>query len=92
MDEYLRDKLQISWTSSQIIQFAARHLRFAVVGNVQVVSIDTEMLLPNTSFYLIDLVRLINYGNLEVRGNRVIQEAFQYLEQNMNRILLGKVM
>lgn len=62
------------------------------MGNVQVVSIDTEMLLPNTSFYLIDLVRLINYGNLEVRGNRVIQEAFQYLEQNMNRILLGKVM
>lgn len=62
------------------------------MGNVQVVSIDTEMLLPNTSFYLIDLVRLINYGNLEVRGNRVIQEAFQYLEQNMNRILLRKVM
>lgn len=62
------------------------------MGNVQVVSIDTEMLLPNTSFYLIDLVRLINYGNLEVQGNRVIQEAFQYLEQNMNRILLGKVM
>lgn len=59
---------------------------------MQIVSIDEEMTLPGTSYRLYDVVKLINYGNLEVKGNGILTDALQYLEHNISKVLARKVM
>jgi hypothetical protein len=67
-------------------------LKFRVNQDVQVISLDESLPLPNTSHTVSEIIRLIDKGNLEVAGCQVISKAIEYLQVNMNELIFRKVM
>ena len=47
------------------------------------VSIDNNNVEPKSQEKVISLVKLIEYGNLEIRGLHVIDDAFRYIKEHL---------
>ena len=84
LDVYLKQTLKIKMTSQEVLETSLKHLFITRDVNNYVIIIDTNFFLPQTNYRVNDLVNLITYGNLEVRGYDVMVKLANYIRGNIN--------
>lgn len=78
-----------------LIISATQNLRIQKVNNsYYVIDINPNVVVPNTKLKLLDVCKLINYGNLLCKGYPIFTCAFNNIKNNYNAIynsyLIGK--
>lgn len=84
LDDYLKKNLMIKMTSKDILEESLKHLFIAQDVNNYVISIDTNIMLPQTTYKINDLVNLITYGNPDVRGCDIMIKLVNYIRGNID--------
>lgn len=68
----------------KIVNMSINNLISYKFNDFYVITIDNNAILPNTEFKLIDMCKLINYGNLDISGTMIYTQAFKYINDNIN--------
>ena len=74
MDLFL-DKIKLGYTTIDVLEYATKHMTCDLEGKYNLYIFDTNKQFYNTPYTIRQLVGLIESGNLEVRGTRVIQKT-----------------
>ncbi len=90
-DNYINENLQINFIdklprflkSRDILLSAFKNLDIRKQGKSYIIDIDPLKFIPNTNAKFIDIVRLINYGNMEINGYPIIDNTFDYFANNL---------
>ena len=53
--------------------------------NKFIIEINPNIFIPNTSAKFIDIVKLINFGNMSLQGYPVVTETMDYFANNINK-------
>lgn len=67
-----------TWSIPQILNAMISNLIFNKNGNKLIVMIDSNIK-TDDGISILSLVKLINYGNLDIKGCNIINEAFDYV-------------
>ena len=73
-------------SAENIIIQAAKNLKVYTFNYQYIIRIDESVLYNNKSIRLIDLCKLLNYGNLEVEGCHIFTDTFNYIADNINNL------
>ena len=78
-----------------LIISATQNLRIQKIDNLYyIIDINPNVFVPNTKIKLLDVCKLINYGNLTVKSYPIFTCAFNNIKNNYNAIynsyLIGK--
>lgn len=87
LDEYLEKRLGIMLSSSSILQYAIHTMLVSQNGDEYTFRFDTALPVPGYRMGLGELLGLLEYGNLEVRGCGIIGDMFGYVKANLNILL-----
>lgn len=79
LDEYLIESLKINNSSRDVIEYGLNNLFISDNGTEYIVRVDNNLLVPDTNQNLLTVIKLIEYGNLEVKGINLISQAFSYV-------------
>ena len=79
LDEYLYKNLKIKNSSRDIIEYGLNNLFISDTGAEFLVMIDSTLNVPDSTENLLSVIKLIDYGNLEVRGLNLVSKAFDYV-------------
>ena len=79
LDEYLYKNLKIKNSSRDIIEYGLNNLFISDTGAEFLVMIDPTLNVPDSTENLLSVIKLIDYGNLEVRGLNLVSKAFDYV-------------
>ena len=85
---YLKSSLNIDWSCMKFLNYMVNHLKTTSVNNEWIIYIDNYSVLPDTSYTLQSIARLIDMGNMELKGTHIITDAFNYVEKNMTKKLV----
>lgn len=83
MDNYLKNTLGINYKAKDILLFALTNSFKADVGKYCIINIGNIDEFKDTKYSLISLVKLIENGNLDIKGSQVLHKAFDYLRTNL---------
>ena len=78
MDEYLKTNIGIDYSTIGLIRFALDNLEIKEVNGTY--QIEVSNVIKINDYTLHQLMRLIDYGNNEVKGTRVFRDACNYIE------------
>jgi hypothetical protein len=87
LDEYLYESLKINSSSTDVIEYGLKNLFISDTGSEFIVMIDSTLFMPKTNQNLLNLIKLIDYGNLEVKGLNIISEAFSYIVMQIQNLV-----
>lgn len=79
------DKLPRLLKSRNILITAVQTLYYVKQGNDYIIKINPNNFIPNTYAKFIDIVSLINYGNIQLQSYPIIDEMFDYFANNLNQ-------
>ena len=84
MDEYLKS-IGIDYSTLGLIEYALDNLEVREVGGTYQVGISN--ILKVGQYTLDQLIRLVDYGNTEVKGIGVVKNAFDYIEKHKEVVI-----
>ena len=92
-DSYINNNLKIKFIdkfprllkSRDILITAVQTLYYVKQGNDYIIKINPNNFIPNTYAKFIDIVSLINYGNMQLQSYPIIDEMFDYFAANLNQ-------
>ena len=92
-DSYINNNLKIKFIdkfprllkSRDILITAVQTLYYIKQGNDYIIKINPNNFIPNTYAKFIDIVSLINYGNMQLQSYPIIDEMFDYFAANLNQ-------
>ena len=88
-NSYMQDQLNLnSWDVIRFLIYTVNSLKFTLNSDGYIVYLDKEHKLPDTNYSLESIMKLIDYGNIEIKGTHIMDNAFAYVENNIDRILL----
>lgn len=63
-------------------------IQFTIIksGKVFKIDVDTHIIEKNSEERLASLIKLVDYGNLEVKGLNIFNSSFKYVQDNMIQI------
>ena len=89
-DDYLNsigitttDKYKIS--SYNVLLAGAHSLTYKKIDDEYIINIDNNAYMPYITESIDTLCKLINYGNVELKGVYVLTETFEYFSKNVNK-------
>lgn len=83
MDEYLQENTDVDYSAVNILKFALSNMYVGRTALGITLQIDTVLEVPNSNENLLSIVKLIEYGNLEIKGLRILSEAFGYVTKSL---------
>lgn len=87
LDEYLIESLKINNSSRDVIEYGLNNLFISDNGTEYIVRVDNNLLVPDTNQNLLIVIKLIEYGNLEVKGINLISQAFSYVVMQLQNFV-----
>lgn len=79
--------------SATIFKMSVTNLKIVHYPTYATISIDDKLMYPDTNIRLIDLCKLMNYGNLSVDAYPIISDTFRHFSTHMkyyvNKYRLG---
>lgn len=89
-DTYINNKYKsvlkrhISSKDSLIMFFY--NLKITTLWDRVIIEVNPNIVIPSTTIKLINVVKLITYGNLEIKGYNIIPKVFKYVKENINEL------
>lgn len=92
-DKHINNNLKIKFIdkfprllkSRDVLITAVQTLYYIKQGNDYIIKINPNNFIPNTYAKFIDIVSLINYGNMQLQSYPIIDEMFDYFADNLNQ-------
>lgn len=84
MDNYLNKMYGMS--TNEIIEKVGNHIKASWVGNVCKINIDTNILEEKSGLTIKSLMKLIDYGNMDVKGLNIFKESLMFIQEYINSI------
>ena len=72
-------------STKQLLISAIYNLRYRKTMNSYTIEINPNAVIPSTSAKFIDIAKLVNYGNVELKGVYVLTDTFEYFSKNVNK-------
>ena len=85
MQEYLKEHYKLS-LEEIIEQLATRGFSYNKVKDLYIIRINDNIEETKSKEKLSTLIRLVDYGNLEVRGIHLINSSIEYIKSNLLNI------
>ena len=85
MQDYLKDNYELS-IEDIVTQLLTKGFSYSNVKNLAIVRIDDNIKEDKSQEKLSMFVRLIDYGNLDVRGINLIHSSIEYIKDNILNI------
>ena len=85
IDNYLK-LCNVNMTTKQIIDFYFRHLNIENTKGTYKVTVDKAVTLPESNMKLDQVIRLIEYGNLEVPGLHIFDKTCKDIQDNVYKL------
>lgn len=84
-DEYIHEELKLDVNCLDIIKIALSRLDVKHLKNVYIINIsDTYKIDRYTDR---QLIKLIDYGNIDMKGAMIVEKAFNYVDKHKEKIL-----
>ena len=64
------------------------NLRIRESRDKSVIEIDPNQIIPETEAKFIDIAKLINYGNAEIRGYKILDKMMNHFAKNIKQYYL----
>lgn len=80
-DNYLKEKKIKKVKGKKVFFLAINH----IVYKNSKIQINESILYPGTDYKLIDLCKLLNYGNLEFEGYPIFSTVFDFISDNIKK-------
>lgn len=87
LDEYLQTHLKINSSSRDIIEYGLDNLFISDTGTEFIVMIDSTLSVPDSTENLLSTIKLIDMGNLEVKGINLVSQAFSYVVMQIHNFV-----
>ena len=84
LDEYLINE-GIELNCIQIIRIALRNLNVKKIKDNYIIDIDNNAKIGDYTYK--QLIKLIDYGNLEVKGTKAVESAFDYINNHRGSMI-----
>ena len=84
MDDYMK-KLGINHSTVDLIKFSLDNLEIKEVNGVYMIQVSTKIKIKD--YTLNQLMRLVDSGNLEVKGTNVMTDASNYINSHRGTVL-----
>ena len=85
MQEYLKENYEIS-IEDVVSQLMKKGFSYSKVKDLYIVRIDDNIKENKSQEKLSSLIRLIDYGNLDIRGVNLIKSSIEYIKDNILNI------
>ena len=85
MQEYLKENYKVS-IEDVIKELALRGFSYSKVKDLYIVRLNDNIKEEKSQQKLSTLVRLIDYGNLEIKGVHLINNSIEYIKDNILNI------
>ena len=82
-DKYLDTINKNHESAKEIILISLSELVYIIEDNYIIITINNNYVLSKLHLKLIDAIKLINFGNMEIKGYPIISDTFQYIEKNI---------
>ena len=82
-DKYLDAINKNHESAKEIILISLSKLVYIIEDNYIIITINNNYVLSKLHLKLIDAIKLINFGNMEIKGYPIISDTFQYVEKNI---------
>lgn len=93
IDKYIEDSLLLEEYKLKNIKFSSRKAIMLAINNLIInkrkdayeIEIDNNILYPGYSISLENICKLINLGNMDIKGYPIIINAFNHITDNLKR-------
>lgn len=85
MQDYLKDNFDVT-LEEVIVQLASKGFSYSKVKDLLIIRINDNIKEEKSQEKLSMLVRLIDYGNREIRGINLINSSIDYIRENILNI------
>jgi len=85
MQEYLKDNYKLS-IEDVISQLATKGFSYSKVKDLYIIRVNDNIKETKSQEKLSTLIRLIDYGNLDIRGVHLIDSTLNYIKSNILNI------
>ena len=82
-DKYLDTINKNHESAKEIILISLSELVYIIEDNYIIITINNNYVLSKLHLKLIDAIKLISFGNMEIKGYPIISDTFQYVEKNI---------
>ena len=82
-DKYLDTINKNHESAKEIILISLSELVYIIEDNYIIITINNNYVLSKLHLKLTDAIKLINFGNMEIKGYPIISDTFQYVEKNI---------
>ena len=83
MISYLQD-IGCEYTTKEIIDEFLSNLKCKEIEDYFDLYLDNQLIFKDTRWTIDSLIKLMNYGNIEVRGTHLIDKAIKYIQSNIS--------
>lgn len=87
LNEYLVNKLGIHSNVREILKYCISNLTIVKDLNGYLIRPSTTKYIPNTNYAIDSIVRLIDSGNMEIKGYNILSQAFNYVKGHIHLLL-----
>ena len=87
IDRYLSEVLLLDYSAIDIINFSLKHFVIIIYDDKYELKID-ENIIYRDNIKLISLVKLINFGNLELRPYSIYTNEFNEITNNIDNLYI----
>lgn len=83
IESYIKDNYNIVVSSKGLIEMAFNNL-IVIKDNISYnLMLNNNIMVPKTVYKLDTFIRLIEYGNLDVKGTNIVNNTFKYIKNNI---------
>ena len=83
-DKYLIRTLDLGISAARIVVTATDNLKYIKTNKTYTIEIDNNVYLVNKKAKLYDMCKLINFGNLSIKGYPIFTDTFEHFKHNLN--------
>lgn len=88
LNQYLKNKLNLNLSSLQLLEYAIKNFIVTKSGNDYIIMLNKNISLPKSrNQNLSSIIKLIEYGSLEIKGTNILYKAFSYIKDNLDSLI-----
>ena len=89
VDEYLQTNIftgKRKYSTNQIIRIILKNIKYKVNDRTAIIELDNAAVFPFYTFLVKDIAKLIDEGNLEIKGTHIFYNLYKYIETNIHKL------
>lgn len=86
INNYLQENIftgRRKFTTKQVVNIVLKNIVYQTDGKTATIQIDNSAIFPFYTFKVKDIAKLIDDGNLDIKGTHIFHNMFKYVEKHI---------